>query len=150
MTSLLWYRQKRVDGGIRTGVEVDDETVLGLVQDIPDEPDPVLAWYVDLRCEGAKLPTKPEEVRRWLIEQAPVIRAGLAAVAAELSAGMDADIWPLQRPLAKAPRGVKMRLVCAATRRVHGRGLAGVLTDIGRHWEEWVLALAVGRAAAYE
>ena len=43
-----------------------------------------------------------------------------------------------------------MRLVCAATKRIHGRGLAAVLTDIARHWEEWVLSLAVGRAAAYE
>jgi hypothetical protein len=31
MTKLTFYRQGRKDGGIRTGVEVNDESVLGCV-----------------------------------------------------------------------------------------------------------------------
>ena len=52
---LSFYRQKRQDGGIRTAVTVDGDTVLHRFQPGEGASDPALLWYVDLRCAGRRL-----------------------------------------------------------------------------------------------
>ena len=58
MPNLTFYRQKRVDGGVRTGVELDGETVASLFEEGDPERDPALLWFVDLRCEGPDCRTR--------------------------------------------------------------------------------------------
>lgn len=147
MSKLTYYRQKRMDGGTRTGVEVGGVTVLGRFEHDAEETDPVLRWYVDLRCEGARLPGDPEAVRNWLLDNAGLIRDALHALAEELRAGMDFDTWPLQWKVPKGPRGVRMTIVCSVTRRLDARDIARVLADIAAHWEEVVGGLLVGETA---
>ena len=41
-----------MDGGYRTGLEVDGETVYGLFEEGQTDDNPRLHWFVDLRCVG--------------------------------------------------------------------------------------------------
>jgi hypothetical protein len=140
VAKISYYRQMRVDGAIRTGITVDDELVLHLFVNEPEEADPVLLWFVDIRCEGKSLPTGAEEARHWLLQQSAVVRKGLHDLADELRAGIDVDIWPLQRKVSGAPRGVRMTIVCSASRRLVARNIAGVLREVAEIWEESIRA----------
>ena len=64
MPELDFYRQQRRDGAIRTGIEIDGETVLGRFEQVAEDANPVLAWWVDVRCKGRRLPDEPEAARR--------------------------------------------------------------------------------------
>jgi hypothetical protein len=142
VTKIIFYRQKRRDGGIRTGVEINGETALGLEEGFAgDELDPVLLWFVDLRCEGKKLPTDPEEVREWLLKHSPVIRAGFETLAGQIGAGIDFNTYPYLWPVPNAPRGVHMTIACSAMRRNDARAIREVLSDIATHWQETLARL---------
>jgi len=60
MPTITFYRQARRDGGIRTGIEIDQNTVLMRFDRGRKESDPALLWCVDVRCSGARLPREPE------------------------------------------------------------------------------------------
>lgn len=142
MAKIIFYRQKRRDGGIRTGVEINGNTELGLEEGFEgDELDPVLVWWIELRCEAKTLPTDPEEARQWLLEQTPVIRSGFEALAREVRTGIDFNTYPYLWPVPKAPRGVRITVACFAMRRVDGREMADVLADVAAHWRDRIKSL---------
>ena len=145
LPKISFYRLMRRDGVIRTGVEADDVTELGTVEGEEAEyPDPVLAWYVDLRCEGKKLPAGPEKVRRWLLDHADVITKAFTHLADEVRAGIDFATWmPLLWPVPEAPRGVRMTIACSATRRTDALAIARVLTEMAVHWRQWLEKMPV-------
>jgi len=68
MPKLIFYRQKRYDQAIRTGVELDGETIAERYEEGGSEPDPGLLWYVDLRCEGSAIPDGFDEAAHWLLD----------------------------------------------------------------------------------
>jgi hypothetical protein len=137
MNRITFYRQKRRDGGIRTGIEINGETEFGLEEGFTgEEQDPVLVWFVDLRVEGKKLPTDPEEVRQWLLKQSPVICAGFQLLAEELQTGVDFNTYPYLWPIPDAPRGVRMIIACSAMRRADARAIRDVLLENAAHWKE--------------
>ena len=72
MPNLTFYRQARIDGGIRTGIELDEDAVFEHFEEGGPELDPTLLWYVDLRCQGPGLPDEPRKAREWLIDHADV------------------------------------------------------------------------------
>ncbi len=88
MPIITFYRQARQDGGLRTGIEIDHETLVGHFEDGPGAFNPLLTWYVDVECEGAGLPTTEAGVRDWLLSQAPTVTRGLHMVADEIGLGM--------------------------------------------------------------
>lgn len=133
MTKLTFYRQVRKDGGIRTGVEVNEDPVLGQFQEGDQESDSALEWFVDVRCSVSTLGHDPEEARRWLLRHALVIQTALKNLAEELKPGMDSSSV-LRRRIAGAPTGVQMEIVCSALRRVTGQEMATVLLDLGTRW----------------
>jgi hypothetical protein len=137
VTKIIFYRQKRRDGGIRTGIEINGETELGLEEGFTgSELDPVLLWFVDLRCEGKKLPTDPEAAREWLLKHSPVIRGGFETLAGQIQAGIDFNSYPYLWPVPDSPRGVNMTIACSAMRRNDARAIPEVLMDIAAHWQE--------------
>jgi hypothetical protein len=136
MPRITFYHHRRRDGGTRTGVDVDDVTVLQRFVPGKGEPDPVLLWFVDVRSSGRSLPEDAEGARRWLIERGAVVREALHSLAQEVRAGIDEQSWPLVRPVAGAPRGVRMEIACSAIRRVEARDLAGILADVAAAWED--------------
>jgi hypothetical protein len=85
-------RQLRMDGGYRTGLEVDGETVYGLFEEGQTDDDPRLRWFVDLRCVGSKLPKSARLARAWLLKNSPMIVDGFARCSQEVRAGIDPDL----------------------------------------------------------
>ena len=144
MPKISFYRQKRRDGGLHTGVVVNGYTALEQEEGVAwEDQDPILLWWVDLRCEGKKLPAGSEEARQWLLEQTPRIRSGFEKLGDELRVGLDYNTWPLLWPVPKAPRGVRMIIACSALYRSDALGMAGVMADIAAHWREWLEKLLV-------
>jgi hypothetical protein len=142
MATITFYRQKRQDGGIRSGVEVDDDTVMGKFQEGRGEHDPALLWYVDVRCKGRGLPTNPEDARQWLIKRQiqNIVRKLLEELADRVPSGVDPSEWPLicKHVFGTANRRATISVACSAVRRVVGRDLAKILRDIADRWEEHV------------
>jgi len=137
MPDLTFYHQKRVDGGLRTGIDLDGDTICEDFEPGEAERDPALRWYVDLRCSGEGLPAEADSARDWLLEHEAMIQDGFRRYADQLAAGADPDDYPLQwsgfQPL---PPGVQMSIACAVIRRVDARELNRLLLDIAEHWSE--------------
>jgi hypothetical protein len=143
-SNLVYYRQGRVDGGIHTGVDAFDAPLLELFEnEAPyDESDPVLAWYIEVRCKGPGLPTSVDGARAWLLEHHDVIRSGLAALADELSVGLDVKSYPyFWRKFPSQLKDAQLTLVCSAHRRSNGIGLARQVRAFADHYEEYLKRL---------
>jgi hypothetical protein len=144
MATLTFYRQARADGGLRTGIEIDGETLLEDYLPGGQEHDPALLWYVDLRCEGDSLPTEPEAVREWFLENARLIQSGFATCAEELKVGVDSfdqDFRPYERRIGQTPDGTVLRVCVSAVRRMDARKIAVELRRIGAEWDRSLHAL---------
>ena len=141
---LTFYRQKRVDGGIRTGIMLDGETVLGRFEEGRSDYDPALIWSVDLRCKGKGLPETAEDARRWFLGHESMIRDGFHRYAEQLRAGSDVTgpyllEWSDFR---SPPPGITMTIACGALRRVDALMLASVIEDTGVRWAVLIQSLA--------
>lgn len=151
-SKLTFYRQARVDGAVRTGLMLGEDSVLERFEEGSDDEDPILAWSVDLRCDGRDLPDTPEEARAWLLEHQDVIRAGFHDYAEELKAGSDpTGIYPLEwGRFRDVPDGVEMRIFCTALRRVDGLTLGRVVAGVGSDWHDLVTSLTPDRSTPLE
>ncbi len=137
MSRLVFYRQKRNDGSIRTGVELDDETIAHQFEEPTGDRDPVLLWYVDLRCEGSGVPSEPKAAALWLLDQSLTIRHGFRRFAEKMRFGADVDLYSIRwSEFESLPDDVEMTIVCSASNRIAARGLAEILADIGDRWRE--------------
>jgi hypothetical protein len=137
MSELIFYRQKRVDGGVRTGIDLDGVSICEDFEAGEAERDPALRWYVDLRCSGDGLPSDADAAREWLLVHEAMIRDGFSRYADQLAAGSDPDDYPLQwSGFQPVPPSVQMSIACSAIRRVDARELNRVLLDIAEHWCE--------------
>ena len=147
MPNLTFYRQKRFDGGIRTGVELSVEhdgvglsgaTILEHFEMGEEERDPSLLWFVDVRFKGPGVPGEAEAACQWLLTTRSVIEGGLARFADKLrDVGSDVDDHPLQwSDFPGGDDGVERKVVCSAIRRIDARGYAEILDDIRTSWEK--------------
>jgi hypothetical protein len=144
-SNLVYYRQGRVDGGIHTGVDGYDIPLLESYEnEAPyEESDPVLAWYVEVRCKGQRLPTSVEGARAWLLKHQDLIRSGLAALADELCVGLDVESYPyFWSKFRSQPTDAHLTLVCSAHRRSNGIGLGRQVRAFGDHFEEHLKRLS--------
>ena len=73
---LRFYRQERVDGGLRTGIALGMTALFERFEIEGEEWDPSLAWSIELRCTGPSLPSVAGEVRSWLLARAGLIEEG--------------------------------------------------------------------------
>lgn len=143
MPNLTFYRQKRSDGGVRTGIQIDNDTVFSHFEEVDEEYDPTLLWYVDLRCQGQGLPDDPEAARQWLLDHEEIIEQGFERYAQEIRTGFDPDLYPLEwGHFDNLPEGVQARIVCSAIRRIDALNFSEVLRDIGAHWRDRIEDLA--------
>jgi len=136
MRKLDFYRQAREDGGIRSGLEIDEATYFERFESGSEENDPTLKWWVDVRCRGRGLPRKPEEAKQWFLDKGALIKSGLLRLADRLEAGMDKDIYPLFSAVSGFPKGTKVTIACSTTRRMTARQIGDVLKDVAAHWDE--------------
>src|SRR3990172_12151792 len=107
MTNIDFYRQQRFDGGVRSGIGVNNVTILERFNPGRRESNPALLWYIDVRLEGKSLPQDPDAVREWLRRENGFIRRGLSKAADQLELGIDADVLPFMQELRDAQTGVK-------------------------------------------
>jgi hypothetical protein len=145
LSGLTFYRQKRVDGGIRTGVELDQTTILERFEIEEEEHDPALLWYVDVRCKGPGVPTDPESAEQWLLSTGEIIERGLAEFADHLRpAGADKNDYPLiWSEFPEVNDGVVRTIACSAVRRIESRQLAEILDDVRVHWSERIESMII-------
>jgi hypothetical protein len=143
MSGLIFYRQKRFDGGIRTGVELGSVTILEHFEAGERERDPALLWYVDVRCEGSGLPTDTESARHWFIDTKNIVERELSRFADHLrQVGADPDEYPLEwTDFPEANEGVTWKISCSLIRRIDARGLAEILDDVRLHWSDRLQAM---------
>jgi hypothetical protein len=154
MRELSFYRQKRYDGGVRTGIELDGETILGIFDEgPPDEQDnpmgSALLWYVDVRCRGEDLPDDAEAARGWLIEHAETILSGLYSLSENLAVGLDDGGPIVWRDFPQSAQGVYLEVVCSSIRRIGGLEISAVLKDIADHFVDIVQQLAPPEPARF-
>lgn len=148
MGTLAFFRQARVDGGIRTGVDWNDTPLLHEFEEGNEEHDPAIIWYVDVEFAGDTLPVSAEDARRWLIRRGTAVAARLNKLADELSLGIDVASWPIRRSLEGLPRGVTGTISCSAVRRIDCRHIAERLRELARQWREIIRHLPPLREAA--
>ena len=143
MPELLFFRQERHDGGVRMGLEFDDETIWSSLIEGPAElqDDPLgsaLIWYVDLIIRGEQLPSTTEELRAWLLSQTGMIQKGIHRFAEEISAGVD-DSYPMRwNDFPDASPGLQIVAVCSAVRSVTGKRLELLLKDFADHFGDYL------------
>jgi hypothetical protein len=147
MTSITFYQQVRRDGGLRTGIDVDGEAVLMRFDPGPGAPDPALAWYVDVRCEGDALPVHTEGARRWLLDNERFVVGGMATIADRVGAGIDVDDRPAEWELPSAPERSRITVAICTARREAAHGIAAILRDVGRSFGSLVRELPFAEAA---
>ena len=148
MHRLVFFRQKRYDGAVRTGVELDDELIAHRFSGGHADPDPALLWYVDLRCEGEGIPDGSDEAAHWLLEQAAVIQDGFCRFSEHIRAGLDPDIYSLNwTDFPDAPERVSLQIACSAVRRVDGRAMAAILSEIADNWLSIIRELDIPQEA---
>jgi hypothetical protein len=143
MPTLTFYRQARVDGGVRTGIDVDDETVLHHFQPETSESDPALLWYIDLRCKGERLPSEADDARAWFIDKREWFQRELRRIAEQrLEMGFDAELRPYHEELSDGPKGAEVVVYVSAVRRLTARDIASQLRDLADRWEQILHDLA--------
>ena len=123
---------------MRTGISVDGITELQRFEPSVADDDPALLWFIDIRCEGAQIPTDPEEARRWLLANSAWLSAGLDDTAEHLAVGVDSDVLPFQRTIRQSPKGIKAQVVGSAIRRIDAREISKHIRAIRRNWKRLV------------
>lgn len=143
MPLVRFYRQARYDGGVRTGIGIDEQPVLHEFQAGGDESDPALLWYVDLALEGRSLPEDAEEARSWLIQHAEPIQESLRTASRRLEIGLDDTAqWPYRLPMTGLPRGIRGEIRVSAIRALAEGELAAGLAALADDWNAALHRLA--------
>jgi hypothetical protein len=135
VTKLTLYHQVRVDGGERTGVDCGDTEVLHGFQPGSEEPDPALLWFVDVRCEGDRLPDDSHGAREWFLAHDRYFVGLLARIAHDqLEIGCDSELRPYTREYRDGPNGARVEIVVSAARRMVGREIAKKVEELAHQW----------------
>jgi hypothetical protein len=139
---LTFYHQVRADGGERTGIDLDGQSLLQHYQEESSDFDPSLLWYVDIVCQAATLPDDPERARNWFLEHEAFFGDAIRNVAREeLGAGFDTEVRPFRREMENGPDDARVRIVVAAVRRLVARQVADRLREVADHWKQLVSRL---------
>ncbi len=148
MADLTFYQHFRMDGALRTGIELHDATVWHRFRKGKGPADPVLRWFVDVRCQGRKLPQTPEDARQWFLDNAGLFHQALRQLADELQGGMEPDVWPYSWNVPKPPAGVKITIVCSVMKRLDSVEIGRVLRDLAEQWEKRLGELRIHEAVS--
>jgi hypothetical protein len=134
MTKLTFYYHERVDGGRRTGIEINDTSALEFYQEESEDVDPALLWYVDLYCEGEYLPGEAEVARRWFLDNEKPLAEILLDVAGEIDVGFDVEVRPFRRVVNDGPGGCRVHVLVSAIHRLQAREVARDLREVAQSW----------------
>ncbi len=140
MSELIFFRQKRRDGGVRTGIEFDEETLFDMFEPGSETADAALVWFVDIRCTGSNLPSNCDAAHKWFRDRSSVVKSELDKLATHLRAGIDAD-WPLRKEINSGP-DLKMAIYYSAMNRITGTEMSEVFSSLANQWDNILDKLA--------
>jgi hypothetical protein len=142
-STLIFYRQAREDGGVRTGIELGGSRIFERFEAPTEEYDPSLIWSIELRFRGESVPHSAEEARSWLLGQSEVVEEGLDRYAEHLRAGSDpTGDYPLTwSDFRQLPGDLTVEVACTAQRRVDALQLGSYLRSVAKNWESFVESL---------
>lgn len=132
MTEMRMFYQERADGGRRSGLYADGESVLATFVPGSDEPDPRLLWSVDLVWQVESPPRTDDEAIDWVGDHAEDARAAIAQTAEQVRAGIDPDFYPWQQEC-PTPGG-SVRVIVSAMRRLAGLEVGARLRRLAAEW----------------
>mgnify|MGYP005867575247 CR=1 FL=1 len=139
MAEVILFHQERADGGRRSGLVVDGETVLHGFLPGADEHDPALVWYVDVSLATSAPPT-PTNALSWLDHHEDEIRNSLTRVADALNLGIDSYSMPAEFTYPGTDGTV--RVTVSAMRHVTGRQIGEKLRQFATAgWAQFFPAL---------
>jgi hypothetical protein len=138
MSTLTFYRQARVDGGIRTGVEFDGTVLLGRFDEGNGDYDPALEWYLDLEFNGDSLPDDAASARQWLLDHSPFVAVNLGALAEQIRIGLDFDPGPARVSSHLPDQNVRIEIRCSAMRRFKPHELSTIVSELAAHWDRLI------------
>jgi hypothetical protein len=141
MSKIIFFRQRRADGGVHSGVETEEHKA-DFYQEGAGEYNPALEWFVDLRVEGKDLPPDLQEAIEWLTAQGKIISLAFEQLSRELAAGIDFGSWPLEWPVPQAPQGVEMSIISSCVQRVSARDLSCILEQIASNWSRYLTEIS--------
>lgn len=137
MAKVVFFRNARQDGGVRTGIEIDGQAVWHQFSTGKGEVDPTLEWWVDVRCEGKNVPTDPDAAREWLMDESNHIADFVAQASKDIDPqGFDVGLNPFRREY-KQP-GVRVAVLASAARRITSKKMGRVLTEIAKKWNDYL------------
>jgi hypothetical protein len=143
MTEVRFYRQLRYDGGVRTGLGINDQPVLHEFRAGKDESDPAILWYADIALEGKGLPDDADDARQWLIDHADAIVKVLRTAAERLEIGLDdSSDWPYRVSISGLPRGTRGEIRVSSVRGLAEGELADRLSELADDWVQSIERLA--------
>jgi len=141
MSTIWYYKNVRYDGGIRTGLDVNDERAFQSFVPGEEAEDASLEWFVDVMCVSEILPSEHEAARRWMLEDVSAICDGLEGVAERLSVGLDELSMPFVRSWSDSSSGVNFRIRCSAIRRLPGLDIAARIREVAKGLESELRSL---------
>jgi hypothetical protein len=134
MAQLTFYQQQRADGGLRTGIDLDGQTLAECYVSGTEEADPALKWYIDLRYQGAELPTDADAARAWFQSREGECVSTLRQVAAELDTGLDHDALPYRKAFSSDKPDVKLEVAASAQNRITALQVAEHFRNLAVNW----------------
>jgi hypothetical protein len=142
MMDVVFYYQERVDGGTRTGLEANGNTHLESFHAGSEESDPLILWYVEIKCLGEFGEfTSSESARAWLRNNGDYIKKALELSADRLGAGLDVEFEPWTWEVPDMPATISATVVISAMRRVAALEVAQKLRILCSDWERLVQRL---------
>lgn len=132
---VTFYRQGRRDGGVRTGADVDGAAVLGIFNPGPTDADGSLDWFIDIEWRGDGLPREATELRAFLTDEGPAVRAACLRLGDRLATGIDSESAPFREEFDVGVQGASGAVFCSAIRRLSGRDIQGRLRSLADRWD---------------
>lgn len=132
MPTLSFFKNFRKDGGVRFGIRSADEIVFHAF--VPGElpEDPTLDWFVDLTCEGRRVPGPSgrfEESRRWFLDNVALLQTAIREMADRLEIGVDGNGEPFRIEQKGLGPIAKVVLHGTANRRIRDTDIAERLKE---------------------
>lgn len=139
MTTIAYFRNVCRDGGIHLGLYVDDDVLFENWKNQAEEPDPVLDWWIDVRCQTAEFPKNADQIRDWFLGLSGQINDALEKLAKQLDVGMDGGVIPFHfrsKVADAAGKPVEIEIKGAASARVRAPDVARQILDTRTSWQQ--------------
>lgn len=148
MTEITFYRQKRRDGSVRSGLHATGPYDLENFEKGPEQlaDDPcahVLDWFIDLQLQSPRQMDDAEAARDELLSHADEITAGLNRMVDEIGVGLDSNRPVVWQNFPELPTGYSCRLNCSISLKYRGMPYMDLLRDFVGRWPIYCRSLRV-------